>query len=88
MSHVESLNRDASEELPCLKDGYGSQVPQDVSHNDEGHDNLNDMEEDDGGWYKLPSQQWKSIQQSESLSESTSFLVSLYLRKRRWRKTV
>ena len=40
------------------------------------------MEEDDGGWCKLPSQRWKSIQQSQSLSESTSFLVSLYLRKR------
>lgn len=86
MSYIESLNKDASGELSCSKDRCGSKVPHDVSHNEEGVDDLNDMKEGDGGWHKLPSQQWKLIQQSQSLSESGSFLVSLYLRTTKSRK--
>lgn len=73
MSNIESLNNDASGELSCSKDRCGSKVPHDISHNKEGVDDLNDMKEGDGGWHKLHSQQWKSIQQSQSLSESGLF---------------
>ncbi len=82
MSFAESLSRNASRELPCSRQGCGSQVSHDIYHNCGDFEDLDNMEEDDGGWCKLPSQRWKSIQQSQSLSESTSFLVSLYLRKR------
>lgn len=65
MSYIESMNKDASGDFLCSKDRGGSQVPRDVSHIDTGHEDLNDMEEDDGRWHKLPSRQWKSIQHSQ-----------------------
>ena len=64
MSYIESLNEDASGEFSCSNSRCSSKVPHDVSHNEEGIDDLNDMKEGDGGSHKLPSQQWISIQQS------------------------
>ena len=85
ISYVESRNGDASEEYPNSKKRAGSQVPHDASHDDENLEDLDDMEED-GVWHKLPFQQRKSVQQSQPPSGSTSFLVSLYLGGRNWRK--
>lgn len=61
MKLIERLDRDARRELPCFRGRSGSQVPHDVPHNDDGLDDLDDMEEDNGGWHELPSQQWKVI---------------------------
>ena len=68
MSYIESMNKEVGGELLCSKDRDGSRVPGDVSHIDSGLENLDEME-NNGGWHKLPSQQWKSIQQSQSTSE-------------------
>ena len=53
MSYIECLDRDASRELSSLKYECGSQVPYDTSYNDEACKALDDLEEDDGGWFEL-----------------------------------
>ena len=48
---------DTSGEFPCSKSKCGSQLPSGGFCNDEGLEDLDNVEKGDGGWHKLPSRQ-------------------------------
>ena len=53
MSYIKCLDSNASRELSSSKHECGSQVYYDISYNHEDCKDLDEMEEDNGGWFEL-----------------------------------